>query len=275
MIETIGKARPLVLVGAGKMGGAMLTGWLDRGLAAEAVVVIEPTPAGDLAALLAARGVRHCERAPAGLCAGVLVLAVKPQVADAVMEGLRPLVDGETLVVSVMAGKTIAGMRARLGGGAIVRTIPNTPASVGRGITGVAAGDDVGPAARALASALLASVGRVVWVEREADIDVVTAVSGSGPAYVFHMVEALAEAGRRAGLSAATAMELARATVEGAGELLYRSPLDPATLRQNVTSPNGTTHAALQVLMREEGGLTALMSEAVAAAARRSRELAG
>lgn len=275
MIETIGKARPLVLVGAGKMGGAMLTGWLDRGLAAEAVVVIEPTPSAELMALLAERGVAHAGAVPAGLKAGVLVLAVKPQVADAVMDGLRSLVDAETLVVSVMAGKTIAGMRAHLGNGAIVRTIPNTPASVGRGITGVAAGEDVGPRARQLATSLIASVGRVVWVDSEADIDVVTAVSGSGPAYVFHMVEALAEAGRRAGLSADSAMQLARATVEGAGELLYQSPLDPATLRQNVTSPNGTTHAALQILMNETSGLTPLMSAAVAAAAKRSRELAG
>jgi pyrroline-5-carboxylate reductase len=275
MSQAASAERPLVLIGAGKMGGAMLAGWLEGGLDPGAVVLVDPRPPADMLAFITARGLRHAPSAPDGLTAGILVLAVKPQIADDVMRAAASLVDERTLVLSVMAGKTIARMRECLGGGAIVRTIPNTPAQVGRGITGAFAGAEVDAGQRDLAQKLLAAVGRLVWVETEDQIDLVTAVSGSGPAYVFHMVEALAAAGTAAGLPPATAAALARATVEGAGELLYQSPLDPAMLRENVTSPNGTTFAALQVLMRTPGGLSELMTEAVAAAARRSRELAG
>lgn len=267
-------AAPLVLVGAGKMGGAMLAGWLDRGLPSDGVVVIEPHPSAELLALLAARGVRHETAAPAGLQARVMVVAVKPQVLDAVLPPLRPLIGPPTVVVSVVAGKTVATFETALGTGRIVRTIPNTPSQVGRGITGAFAAPSVAGSDRELVSALLATLGRLEWVAEEALIDVVTAVSGSGPAYVFHMVEALAAAGAAAGLDPDLAARLARATVEGAGELLWRSPESPETLRRNVTSPGGTTAAALAVLMGE-ASLTGLMTAAVAAAAERSRELAG
>lgn len=267
-------ATPLVLVGAGKMGGAMLAGWLDRGLPADGVVVIEPRPSDELIAFAAARGVRLAAAAPAGLTARMMVVAVKPQVLDAVLPPLRSLVGPETVVVSVVAGKTVAAFEAGLGANRIVRTIPNTPSQVGRGITAAYAVAAVPEGDRDVVSALLATLGRLEWVDAEGLIDVATAVSGSGPAYVFHMVEALAAAGAAAGLPADLAARLARATVEGAGELLWQSPESPETLRKNVTSPGGTTAAALAVLMGEDG-LTELMTEAVAAAAKRSRELAG
>ena len=274
MTIDLGAATPLVLIGAGKMGGAMLLGWLDRGLPPEGVVVIEPTPSDELKALAAARGIRLTGTAPAGLVARIMVVAVKPQVLDAVLPPLAGLVGPETVVVSVVAGKTVAAFERGLGATRIVRTIPNTPSQVGRGITAAHAVAAVPPADCDLVSTLLATLGRLEWVDREDLIDVATAVSGSGPAYVFHMVEALAAAGAAAGLEPALAARLARATVEGAGELLWQSAEEPATLRRNVTSPGGTTAAALAVLMGE-AGLTALMTEAVAAAARRSRELAG
>lgn len=267
-------ATPLVLIGAGKMGGAMLAGWLDRGLPADGVVVIEPTPSDDLKALAAARGVRLESAAPAGLTARVMVVAVKPQVLDTVLPPIASLVGPETVVVSVVAGKTIAAFERGLAAKRIVRTIPNTPSQVGRGITAAVANAAVPTADRDLVSALLATLGRLEWVDREELIDVATAVSGSGPAYVFHMVEALAAAGAAAGLEPSLAARLARATVEGAGELLWQSPEPPETLRKNVTSPGGTTAAALAVLMGEPG-LTELMTKAVAAATKRSRELAG
>lgn len=274
MIEIFAKNAPLVLIGAGKMGGAMLAGWLDRGLAADGVVVVEPRASAELAALCADRGVDLVASAPAGVKARVMIVAVKPQVLGDVLPGLVSLIGPETVVVSVVAGKTIAAFASGLGTASIVRTIPNTPAQVGRGITAAVADPSVSADDRALVAALLAAVGEVEWVARESDIDLVTAVSGSGPAYVFHMVEALAAAGAAAGLDADLAARLARATIEGAGELLWQSPESPEQLRVNVTSPGGTTAAALAVLMGE-AGLTKLMTEAVAAAAKRSRELAG
>ena len=274
MIEVFSKNEPLVLIGAGKMGGAMLAGWLDRGLAPAGVVVVEPRAAAELVELCADRGVTLAAAAPAGVTARVLIVAVKPQVLADVLPGLVSLVGPKTVVVSVVAGKTIAAFAGGLGTSAVVRTIPNTPAQVGRGITAAVADPSVGSDDRALVAALLAAVGEVEWVEKESDIDLVTAVSGSGPAYVFHVVEALAAAGAAAGLAPDLAARLARATVEGAGELLWQSPESPEQLRINVTSPGGTTAAALAVLMGEKG-LTPLMTEAVAAAAKRSRELAG
>ncbi len=274
MIEIFAKNAPLVLVGAGKMGGAMLAGWLDRGLAPDGVVVVEPRASAELAELCTDRGVDLRASAPAEVKARVMIVAVKPQVLGDVLAGLGSLVGPETVVVSVVAGKTIAAFATGLGTSSIVRTIPNTPAQVGRGITAAVADPSVSPEDRALVAALLAAVGEVEWVGQESDIDLVTAVSGSGPAYVFHMVEALAAAGAAAGLSPELSARLARATIEGAGELLWQSPESPEQLRVNVTSPGGTTAAALAVLMGENG-LTKLMTEAVAAAAKRSRELAG
>ncbi|MFM2423318.1 MAG: pyrroline-5-carboxylate reductase [Pseudomonadota bacterium] len=271
---------PLVLVGAGNMGGAMLTGWLAEGLDPKLVRVQDPSPPAAIAALLAQHGIEaeaelELDRPPA-----VMLMAVKPQIMDQVFPSAAKLAGAGTVVLSVAAGKTIASFERHLPkGSAVVRTIPNTPASVGRGITGAYANPATTSAQKALCQKLLEAIGQVVWVEREDLIDAVTAVSGSGPAYVFHMVEAMTAAGIAAGLPADTAAALARATVSGAGEMLHRSTLDPATLRRNVTSPNGTTYAALEVLMGPmldgEKKLERLMTDAIAAATRRSRELAG
>lgn len=260
----------LVLAGAGKMGGALLAGWLARGLAPGKVTVIEPHPSEDIRAL-AADGLSLNPGAVA--TADVLVLAIKPQMfAEASLE-LRRMVGPSTLVVSIMAGKAIAAIESGCGG-AVVRAMPNTPAAIGRGMTVAVAAAGVSPARRALADALLRATGTVEWVEDEALMDAVTAVSGSGPAYVFLLAEELAKAGVAAGLPAALAETLARETVAGAGELLHRSDLHAAVLRQNVTSPGGTTAAALGVLMAPEA-MPKIMTQAVAAATKRSRELAG
>jgi len=264
---------PLVLVGAGKMGGAMLEGWLGLGLPPQQVIILEPKPSDEIAAL-AVRGVRINPTGEIGQ-AGALVVAVKPQVAAEVIPGLATHVGPETLAVSIMAGKTLAFLEGLLPAGtAIVRSMPNTPAAIGRGITVAVGNAHTTAAQKALADALLAATGAVEWVDDEALMDAVTAVSGSGPAYVFLLAEALAKAGERAGLPADLASRLARVTVAGSGELLHRSPLDAATLRQNVTSPGGTTAAALDVLMSSDG-LEPLLVKAVTAAAKRSRELAG
>jgi pyrroline-5-carboxylate reductase len=274
------KTRPLanlsgtiLLAGAGKMGSAMLEGWLALGLSPENVAVIEPQPSRDILAL-SERGLRlNPARDAAGDVAAV-VIAVKPQVADEALPALVTFVGGTTVVVSIMAGRTLQFLADSLPRAALVRTMPNTPAAIGRGITVAVANARVSGDQRALVDALLSAVGVVEWIADEALMDAVTALSGSGPAYVFLLAETMARAGTAAGLPAALAATLARATVAGTGELLHRSPLDPATLRQNVTSPGGTTAAALEVLMGE-GGLERLMSKAIAAATKRSRDLAG
>lgn len=269
----ISPAAPLVLVGAGNMGGAMLNGWLDAGVEPAAILVIDPKPSEAMAKRLAADHVR-CESAPPdGVTAGILVLAVKPQMMDTVLPGLTGLIGPGTVSLSIAAGKTIAYFDRHLGG-AVVRSIPNTPAMIGRGITAAVANAAVSSEAKAEVDRLLSVCGPVEWVDDEAMIDAVTAVSGSGPAYVFYLVECMAEAGRKCGLPADLAMRLARATVTGAGELMHRSPDGAATLRQNVTSPNGTTAAALAILMAGDG-MQPLFDQAVKAAADRSRELAG
>lgn len=266
-------AGPLALVGAGKMGGALLEGWLARGLAPAQAVVIDPQPSPEIQAL-AGRGVRLNPDRAALPKARVVVVAVKPQVAAEVLAQVGGVVSEGTLVVSIMAGKTLAFLESALPGAAAVRAMPNTPAAIGRGITVAVPNARVTATQRRLAHDLLAASGAVEWVDDEALMDAVTAVSGSGPAYVFHLVEALAKAGAAAGLPPQLSATLARATVTGSGELLHRSPLDPAILRQNVTSPGGTTAAALEVLMAEDG-LEALLTRAVAAGTKRSRELAG
>ena len=267
---------PLVLAGAGKMGGALLTGWLSRGLPASSVYVQDPGPPPDVRAILDGAGIAsHHVLPPLARPPAVLLLAVKPQVMEAVLPPLGHVVGPKTLVLSVAAGRTIASLERHVPSGtAIVRSIPNTPSAVGRGITACYPNAHVTPSQRALCDALLGAVGDVTWVEDEALIDVATAVSGSGPAYVFLLAEALAAAGVEAGLPAAVARKLADATVSGAGELLHRSGEDPAVLRRNVTSPNGTTAAALDVLMAPDG-FRPLLVRAVEAAARRSRELSG
>ncbi len=263
----------LVLLGAGKMGGALLEGWLRLGLEARRVAVLEPQPSPDVAAL-AVRGLRLNPDHGALGAVTALVIALKPQIAAAALPAVAPLVAPSTLVLSIMAGKTLnslAGMLARPC--ALVRAMPNTPAAIGRGIT-VAVARNAGATQRGLADRLLAAAGAVEWTDDEALMDAVTAVSGSGPAYVFLLAEALAAAGVAAGLPKPLADKLARETVAGAGELLHRSPLDAASLRENVTSPGGTTAAALAVLMGKDG-MAALLKTAVAAATARSRQLAG
>jgi pyrroline-5-carboxylate reductase len=267
-------AATIVLVGAGKMGAAMLDGWIGLGLDPACVAVLEPQPSPATAAL-AARGLRLNPDPRAVRDPAVIVIAVKPQVAAEVVAAAAPLIGPSSVVVSIMAGKTLASLEGALPGGtAVIRTMPNTPAAIGRGITVAVANARVSAHQRDLAHRLLAATGAVEWVADEALLDAVTAVSGSGPAYVFLLAEALAQAGAAAGLPADLAGRLARATVAGSGELLHRSPLDAETLRRNVTSPGGTTAAALEVLMSKDA-LAPLMRRAVAAATRRSRELAG
>ncbi|MFG3595780.1 pyrroline-5-carboxylate reductase [Bradyrhizobium sp. RDI18] len=259
----------IALAGAGKMGGAMLSGWLAGGLDASRVIVIEPQPSAEIGAL-AAQGVRLNPK-DAGTV-DTLVMAVKPQTFREAGPALKSFVGANTLVVSIMAGTTIAALE-EVCGGMVVRAMPNTPAAIGRGITVAVAAKNVSAAQRATADALLRATGSVEWVEDESLMDAVTAVSGSGPAYVFLLTEELARAGVEAGLPAELATKLARETVAGSGELLHRSELASATLRQNVTSPGGTTAAALEVLMANDG-LQPLMIRAIAAATKRSKELA-
>ncbi len=270
-------AGPRILVGCGKMGGALLSGWIERGTDPQSLIVIEPA-AEAAEAVRAAHGVR-VEADPGALTADidpeVVIFAVKPQGLDDIAPLYEGYSGGATVFLSIAAGKTIGFFEGALGAdAAIVRTMPNTPAAVGRGITAAFANPHVVGGQRALCQELLEAVGEVVWVDNEGMLDAVTAVSGSGPAYVFLLIECLAEAGVEAGLPADIAQRLARATVIGSGELARQSP-DPADqLRRNVTSPGGTTEAALGVLMADDG-LAQVMRRAVDAATRRSRELAG
>ena len=263
----------LLLAGAGKMGGALLRAWLDRGYDPRKIDVIESHPSPELIELAQAKGfaLRAPSRPP-----GILVLAIKPQTLDEAAASLASFASPNTLVVSILAGKTIANISAKLPQArAIVRAMPNLPAAVGRGITALAANAAATPGQRAAAEALLAAVGGVEWLASEELIDAVAAVSGSGPAYVFYLAEALASAGSSVGLPASIAARLARATVEGAGELLFQSrEKSAAELRENVTSRGGTTAAALEVLMAQDG-LKPLIERAVKAAKQRAEALAG
>ncbi|AYG66839.1 MULTISPECIES: pyrroline-5-carboxylate reductase [unclassified Rhizobium] len=265
---------PIMLIGAGNMGGALLTGWLKNGVPGSSVIVVDPNPAEAMRKMIADAGASHVTEAPAGVTAGVLFIAVKPQLMDAVLPPLKSLMGEETVVVSIAAGKMLSSLEKHLGEAAMVRAMPNTPAMVGRGVTGAFANAGVSDRQRQLVHNLLKVSGPVEWVPGEADIDSVTAVSGSGPAYVFYLVECMAEAGRKLGLQADLAMRLARETVAGAGELLHQSPDDASRLRQNVTSPGGTTAAALGVLMAEDG-MQPLFDAALEAARKRAQELAG
>ncbi len=267
----------VVLVGCGRMGGALLSGWLGQGIVAPAdVLVIEPGEAARAEAARAGVATAPDGAALAGRAAPDLVLvAVKPQVMDAVLPAYAALGGGATVFLSIAAGRTTDSFLRHLGAATpVVRAMPNTPAQVGRGMTALYATARVGPAQKEMCAALMGAVGETVWLEDEGLMDAVTAVSGSGPAYVFHLIEALAEAARAAGLPAAMAERLAHATVTGSAELAFRSKEGAARLREQVTSPGGTTAAALEVLMGEKG-LADLMTRAVAAAAKRSRELAG
>jgi len=265
----------LVLVGAGKMGGAMLHGWLRKGMSPRAVAIVDPHIGSEAFSMLIEYSIaHHKDAADITEPADVVVLAVKPQQMGEALPALRRVVGPTTLVVSIAAGTTLATLAAALGDGPIIRVMPNTPAQVGQGMSVAVGNAAVTPTHRRLVTGLLDAVGKSAWIDDEALIDAVTGLSGSGPAYVFLMVEALAAAGEKAGLPRDLAMLLARQTVVGAGALMGGVPTDAATLRKNVTSPGGTTAAALAVLMGETGW-QGLIDEAVAAAVRRSRELAG
>lgn len=265
---------PLLLAGAGKMGGAILKGLLARGLDARSVIVQDPDPAPAVADLLADNGIGvlpfidELTQPP-----GVILIAIKPQIVEDVLPGLAKLAGPQTLILSIAAGRRLATFERYLPRAAVVRAMPNTPAAIGRGTTVAVANAHVTPVQRALANDLLSAVGEVLWVDDERLLDPVTAVSGSGPAYVFLLAECLAEAGRAAGLDAKLAERLARSTIAGSGALLEASDLSAAELRRNVTSPGGTTAAALEILGGEDG-LQKLMTAAVAAATKRGRDLA-
>ena len=261
--------RGLVLLGCGKMGSAMLEGWLARGLPTASVWVRDPHPSD----WLQAQGVHLNEALPAD--PAIVLVAVKPQMMAGALPDLAALGNGATLFLSVAAGVTIARYEAMLGGATpVIRAMPNTPAAVGQGITAIIGNAHATAAHLDQAEALLSAVGQVVRLEAEAQMDAVTGLSGSGPAYVFHLIECLAAAGEAEGLAPDLALQLARATVAGAGALAMGSGSDPAELRRNVTSPNGTTQAGLEVLMDAERGLPPLVRATVAAATRRSEELA-
>lgn len=262
------ETRGLVLLGCGKMGSAMLAGWLEGGLPATSVWVLDPNPSD----WLQGSGVHINTDLPVN--PALVLVAVKPQMMGAALPKLQALGNGETLFVSVAAGTSIATFEQTLGADTpIVRAMPNTPAAIGQGITALIGNAKTSDADLAMTEALLAAIGQTVRLESEAQMDAVTGVSGSGPAYVFHLIETLAAAGEAQGLPAELAMQLAKATVAGAGALAAISEETPSQLRVNVTSPNGTTQAALEVLMQETGGFPDLLRRAVAAATTRSEEL--
>ncbi|MEP0156568.1 pyrroline-5-carboxylate reductase [Pseudophaeobacter sp.] len=268
MITSDIETRGLVLLGCGKMGSAMLAGWLKGGLPASSVWVLDPNPSD----WLQATGVHINVDLPA--MPALVLVAVKPQMMGDALPKLQALGNGETLFVSVAAGTSITSFEETLGAQTpIVRAMPNTPAAIGQGITAIIGNDHASAANLDMAEALLAAIGQTVRLDSEAQMDAVTGVSGSGPAYVFHLIETLAAAGEAQGLPADLAMQLAKATVAGAGALAQAAEETPSQLRVNVTSPNGTTQAALEVLMNEESGFPDLLTRAVAAATQRSKEL--
>lgn len=273
MSAAIRLARPLLLFGCGKMGGAMLSGWLKSGIAGAGIVIVDPAGATEFAGSGDVSIVDSAGSLPQDLDPEVVVFAVKPQQMDEVVPLAARFVGTSTVFLSIAAGTTIAYFEKHLGRkAAIVRAMPNTPAAIGRGITVVCPNAAASERQTAVCTTLLGSIGETLSIDDESLMDAVTAVSGSGPAYVFLLVEALARAGVEAGLPEDLAMRLARETVSGAGELVRRSEEAAATLRRHVTSPGGTTQAALEVLMADDG-LQALMTRAVAAANRRSKEL--
>ncbi|SDQ19065.1 pyrroline-5-carboxylate reductase [Pseudovibrio sp. Tun.PSC04-5.I4] len=264
-------ASGLVLLGCGKMGSAMLQGWLDAGVLPASVSVIDPYPSKWLNGLVD-HGLSLNKKLPSN--PAVCILAVKPQMMGDATPQVVALGGGETVFVSIAAGTTLAALESFVGAGSrVVRAMPNTPAAIGRGITALIPNSHCSAGNLGMAQELLQAVGQTVILEEEAQMDAVTAVSGSGPAYVFHLIEALAQAGAAQGLPEELAMQLAKATVGGAGQLAEDSHDSPSQLRINVTSPNGTTAAALDVLMSEEDGLRPLLSRTVAAARKRSEEL--
>lgn len=266
-IDTV-KSRGLVLLGCGKMGSAMLEGWLRTGLPASSIWVMDPNPWE----WIRSTGVHLNAGLPAS--PAIVLIAVKPQMMGAALPQIAAMGGGNTLVLSIAAGTTIASYEKVFGAKTpIIRAMPNTPAAIGKGITAITGNARATEAHMALAEGLLAAIGQVVRLEGEHQMDAVTAVSGSGPAYVFHLIETLAAAGVAEGLPPDLSMQLAKATVAGAGALAEQAQEDPSQLRINVTSPAGTTAAALGVLMDEATGFPALLKRAVKAAADRGREL--
>ncbi len=263
----------LTLLGAGKMGAALLEGWLKAGMQGSAITIIDPYISDHVTELAIQHGCTVNPSSGADFQC-VVVLAVKPQMLGTIQ--LDSAIDTQTLIISIMAGKTVGDVQKHLPAArSVVRAMPNTPASIGKGISGAFASSGVSTIHRVTAQHLLEAVGEVVWLEKEADIDAVTAVSGSGPAYVFYMVECMAKAGEAAGLLPEVAMRLARLTVEGAGYLLGSEQNQSASeLRINVTSPHGTTAAALNILMGNKE-LEVLMTRAILAAKHRAGELSG
>nr|WP_314258239.1 pyrroline-5-carboxylate reductase [uncultured Devosia sp.] len=262
---------PVMLVGVGNMGLAMARGWVDAGLPPSNLILIAPRPSAAAQAFADENGIAiHPEAS--GLQPNIIVLAVKPKMIESVAESLAPVIGPHTVGVSVAAGIGLDRLVRAFGTGKVVRSMPNTPTQVGKGVTGAVSGPDVTGEDRAKVEALLAAGGIVPWFDDEAAIDVVTAVSGSGPAYVFHMVEALAAAARAQGMDAVMADRLARQTIVGAAALMEADPASATVLRQNVTSPNGTTAAGLSVLMGENG-LSDLMTRTVQAARDRAEEM--
>jgi pyrroline-5-carboxylate reductase len=271
LLDTAFSIKPLLLVGCGNMGSALLTGWLRRGLAADRVDILDPNLSG-----MAEKSVRHVySELPDRLNPRTIVLAVKPQIIDDLLPTLLPHLSPDVLVLSIIAGKTIAQLSEKLGGHTnIVRAMPNTPASIGAGITAAFKHADVTAADKTLATRMLEAVGKTVWLEKETHINAATALSGSGPAYIFYMIECLANAGVQLGLSANIAQDLAIETVAGAGQLAKLREVDVSVLRQRVTSPGGTTQAGLDILMSQEG-LGMLMRHTLEAANKRAKELGG
>lgn len=263
----------ILLVGFGNMGQALVRGWLANGRTASSIEIVDPVPAArTVAATLGVAG--HDDAAAPAARADVLVLAVKPNQLTSVLPKCAPAAARGAVFLSIAAGKTLAEIGAGLGlASAVVRAMPNTPAAIGKGMTALVANAAVSRAQRALCGELMAAVGAVAWLDDERHMDAVTAISGSGPAYVFLLIECFEQAAIELGLDAALAKQLALATVAGAGEYAAAAGEAAAELRRRVTSPNGTTQAALAVLMGQPG-MRELLVRATRAAAERSRELA-
>ncbi|MEO9298259.1 pyrroline-5-carboxylate reductase [Devosia alba] len=271
MNTALNRIGPIMLVGAGKMGVALARGWLDAGLAASQLVIVHPRPGEDLLELARDYGLALSTEA-SGLSPNVLVVGVKPQVMDEVLESLAPVIAPHTLVVSIAAGIDLARLASKAGTQRVMRTMPNTPVQVRKGMIGVVSGPDVTAEDKVAMDTLLSASGQVIWLDDEAQLDALTAVSGSGPAYIFHMVEALAAAGKRQGLPDDIAEQLARGTVIGAAALMDAGTVSATVLRENVTSPKGATAAGLAVLMGSHG-LIELMDRTVSETRKRTEEL--
>jgi pyrroline-5-carboxylate reductase len=271
MLSTTFANHPLLLIGCGNMGAALAEGWLAHGLPKSHLHIVEPQPSPRTLAL----GANLHAVLPQNMTPRAILLAVKPQMIEAAMADVAPCVSNDSLVVSIAAGTSLAQLARGLAGKAhLVRAMPNTPAAIGAGISALYAPASVPEADKALAQQLLEAAGKVVWLEAEEQMAAVTALSGSGPGYIFYLIECLTRAGEALGLRAEMAQALALETLLGSAKLALKTGEDPAVLRRQVTSPNGTTEAGLDVLM-SENGLGKLIHHTLEAAAKRARELAG